>query len=328
MSRRRPRDAAVVADVGGTRLRAAVRAADGSLSTPVDLACADHDTITSALAAAFDRLGPSSSFKIGALAVAGPVFGDQVSITNRAWRFSVEQVRRALGLERLVVVNDLEATALALPHLARRDLEQIGGGEPEAEAPKVVLAAGTGLGVAGLVRGGSGWTALAGEGGHVDLAPADAREAELLGDLRQRFGHVSLERVLSGAGLVNLYRAIAAVDGAPPEATAREVTPEEISRWSITGRCPLAAAATLAFSRFLGAAAGNFVLVSGARGGAYLCGGTVLGLGAAFDRQAFRRRFEDKGRFVSYLAPLPAYLITAANPALEGLASLLAQDAR
>lgn len=313
----------LVADVGGTNARFALQPPGARAGEAVVLRCADHAGIEAAARAALERARPTAAPRHAAIAVAAPVTGDRIDMTNHPWTFSQRGLRQALGLERLVVVNDFTAIALAVPRLEASERRQVGGGTPTADAPVAVIGPGTGLGISGLVPDDGGWSPLAGEGGHVDLAPSNAREIALLERLQQRFDHVSLERVLSGPGLVNLYRALAEIDGAAPMDDAALPTPEQIAERARSGACPLCGESVATFCALLGAAAGNLALNLGARGGVYIAGGIVPKLGTAFDEERFRRRFEAKGRFAAYLAPIPTYVITEARPALIGLASLL-----
>src|SRR5262249_19251013 len=155
-----------------------------------------------------------------ALAVAGPVTDDQVTLTNHQWSFSVRQLRQQLSMEQLLVVNDFAAVATAVPHLERGACQQVGGGNAVAGAPIGVLGPGSGLGVGALVPLAGGWRAVSGEGGHTTMAPITTRESDVLACLRRRHGHVSAERVLSGPGLVNLYGALAEIDGVAAAAYA------------------------------------------------------------------------------------------------------------
>ena len=317
---------AFVADVGGTHLRYALCTPGGPPGDPVVLAGDDHPGLAQALLAAAAALGVEpGALDAGAVAVAGPVGGDRVTLTNRGWDFSIDDLRQRLGLERLVVVNDLTALAASLPHLGADEVEHFGGGEPASGGALAVLAAGTGLGVSGLLASPSGWLPISGEGGHVDFAPANDREIEMLRLLRRSFGHVSVERLLSGPGLVNLYHVAAAIDDVTPALEDADLTPAAVAQAAIAGSCAVAKAAAQAFSEILGAVAGDLALMLGASGGVYIGGGATAGLGSAFARDAFRRRFEDKGRFARYLAAIPSYLIAAAHPALRGLAELLAE---
>jgi glucokinase len=251
-------------------------------------------------------------------AMALPVDADWVHLTNSPWAFSIEQTRKALGLERLTVINDFSAQALAIPVLSPRERRQIGAGEPVADAPIGVIGPGTGLGVGGLLHVGGIWQPIASEGGHVSLAPRDETDAAVLAHLRRRFGHVSNERVLSGPGLVNLATALAAIAGEE----LRLEAPKEVTRRAKAGRCRFCKQALERFSGLLGAAAGDLALVLCAQGGVYIGGGLVKRLGSLFDAERFRASFVAKGRFEEYLRAVPTYLVTRRDPGLLGAAAL------
>jgi glucokinase len=236
-------------------------------------------------------------------------------MTNHPWSFSIAELQRALGAEHCLVINDFTALALSLPRLGPGDLRALGGGVPATGTPLALLGPGTGLGVSALLPGpGATVSALSGEGGHVTLAAADDDEAALIALLRQRFGHVSAERVLSGRGLINLYDAVCTLAGQAP----RPLQPSELTRAAIDGSDEACVRTVRLFTGFLGGVAGDLVLTLGARGGVYVGGGIVPRLGTAFDAGLFRARFEHKGRFASYLQAVPAWVITASAPALLG----------
>jgi glucokinase len=225
-------------------------------------------------------------------------------------------VRERLNLARLAVINDFTAVALSLPHLAPQQLRQVGGGTAEADAPKAVIGPGTGLGVSGIVKAGGRWIAVEGEGGHATFAPMSARESRLGDALRDRLGHVSWERLLSGPGLVHLYGALALLENRQPEA----LSPETIAERGTAGGCALCHEALQVFCAALGTAAGNLALTFGAHGGVYLAGGILPRLGDFFATSEFRSRFESKGRLSAYVRPIPTWIITAAHPGLVGAA--------
>ena len=209
--------------------------------------------------------------------------------------------------------------ALAVPKLKSSDFIQIGPGSPVAGHPIGVIGPGTGLGVSGLIPAGGGWIPLQSEGGHVTLAPANVRESEVLNLIRCRLDHVSTERLVSGPGLVNLYRALCELDGVP----AASFSPAEIADPLVGMKDTRALEAVKMFCAMLGTAAGNLALTLGAQGGIYIAGGIVPGLGANFQRSTFRQAFEGKGRFQDYLLKIPTYVITRPLPALLGAAYLL-----
>ena len=292
---------------------------DGVPEAPVAYRTDDHPTLVSAVRAFLDARG-SPALAGAAIAVANPVTGDVAKLTNNDWSFSISATRDALALEVLHVVNDFTALALSVPHLPADELVAVGGGRAEPRHAMAVLGPGTGLGVSGLVPCGAGWTALAGEGGHVSFAPQDARERELLGHLAARFGHVSFERLLSGPGLVNVDAALREMDALAPV----RLTPAEITDRATAGEDPVCVETLELFCRTLGACAGDLVLSIGAEGGCYVGGGIVPRLGPRFAASGFRAAFEAKGRMRAYLERVPTYVIHSPWPALVGAARLLA----
>ncbi|MCG8695311.1 MAG: glucokinase [Minwuiales bacterium] len=307
----------LVGDIGGTNARFALAEPGRDPGDAVVLRCADHENLAAAVRAGLDRLGARPA--TAALAIAGPVHADRVAMTNLDWTFSKSALQKELGLKRLAVVNDFEAVAWALPKLGEMELVPLGPpATAESGLARAVLGPGTGLGQSGLIPGPGGWAAIAGEGGHTDFAPQDDRQAAVWRRLKEDFDHVSLECVLSGPGLVNLYRALASLDGM----AAALDDPADIGA---AGAPPPAGEAVALFSRILGATAGNLALSLGALGGVYIAGGIVPALGDRFDQTGFRRAFEAKGRFQTYLRAVPTFLITAPTPALTGLAHLLDQ---
>jgi glucokinase len=310
----------LLADIGGTNVRFALLPAGASRpEQEINLLCADFDGLEQAARHYRSRVG-NPTISDAAIDVATAVTGDFVKLTNSPWAFSIEQTRRQLGLRRLLVLNDFTALALSVPGLEPAELHQVGRGAPVAGGALAIIGAGTGLGVSGLLRCGERWIPVEGEGGHTAFSPMDEREDGVLRVLRERFGHVSTERLASGPGLVNLYRALSALDRDVP----RELEPQQIADLGIAGSDPRCAEALAMFCAILGTAAANLTVTLGARGGCYIGGGIVPKLGDWFERSAFRARFEHKGRFSAYCAGVPTYVIVAANPALRGLAAALA----
>ena len=316
----------LVADVGGTWARFALVEPDGPIGRIAVHECVRHAGLEEAVAAYLEAEGGDARPRRAAISVASPVVGDRVSLTNHPWSFSIEEVRRRFGFETLSVVNDFAAVARAVPELRPEDLVKIGAGEPAPGAALAVLGPGTGLGVSGLAptRAG-GWTVIEGEGGHVTMAAATRREAEVLAEVGRAFGHVSAERVLSGPGLVNVHAAICRLDGvaSDPELTPRDIAAAGVERRSARCRETLRLAAAM-----LGTFAADLALTLGARGGVYVAGGMVPRYVEAFAESGFRRRFEDKGRFSGYLAAIPTWVVMHEVPALLGLAAMLQPGAR
>ena len=306
----------LVADIGGTNARFALLSEGSEMpQQEATLPCAQFADLRSAAASYLSARG-NPPVNEAAVAVATPITGDRLKLTNNDWTFSVEQTRTQLGLDRLVMVNDFTALALSLPLLGVDEYRQVGGGSPVPNTPIALIGAGTGLGVSGLVPARGGWIPIQGEGGHTAFSPITLRETEVLKTMWRTYDHVSTERLASGPGLVSLRDSLAAIDGtaAPP------VTPEEIARRGREGADALCREALEMFCGILGSAAANLCVTLGARGGVFIGGGIVPSLGDWFDRSPFRARFEHKGRFRSYVAAVPTYVITARNPALRGAA--------
>jgi glucokinase len=318
-TRSTPRTTWLVGDIGGTNARFGLVAPDGDLLHSRVLADADYAGIGDAIDAYLEDRGGLPRPRRGAIAIASAITGDEVRMTNHPWTFSISGLQRRLRFQRLEVINDFAAQALALPHLGADDKIAIGGGEAAPEAPIGVLGPGSGLGVSGLVWTGKHWVPLAGEGGHATMPPATDRESAVLEAMRRRLDHVSAERVISGPGLVNLYHALAAVDGVP----ARQYTAAQITDPKSAHDDPLCAETTEMFCAMLGTVAGNLALTLGAKGGVYIGGGIIPRLGERFAASPFRARFEDKGRFRNYLAAIPTFVVTHKLPAFLGCAAAL-----
>jgi glucokinase len=307
----------LVGDIGATNGRFAVVGSDGTIGKTRVFSIRDYPTIADAIRAYSTELAPSHVWREAVLAVASPVTGDQVSLTNHPWSFSIRDLGRSLGLERLQVINDFAAVALSIPKLQSAEVAQIGGGSAVPDAPRGVIGPGTGLGVSALIPDGDGWVPIQSEGGHVTMPANTDRESQVLKQLRLRFDHVSAERVLSGPGLSNLYTALCQLDGV----SAAMLSPSQIVE--SRAQNPQAREAVSMFCAMLGAVARNLALTLGARGGIYVAGGIVPRMGPAFDRSIFRREFEGRGRFFEYMNGIPTFVVTRPLPALLGAAQLL-----
>jgi len=311
--------ARLVADIGGTNARFAMFFdSAGTLSNERSLSCDRYASPVDAIEAYLKETGAPRPHEI-AMAVATPITGDRIKFTNSHWAFSAEETRQALGLDRLLMLNDFTALALSLPHLTGTQQRQVGGGQAATNAAIGLIGAGTGLGVSGLLRAKDGWAPIEGEGGHVSFSPANVRETEILRIVWREFPHVSAERLISGIGLPSLYRAIAELQGEGGPAP----TPATITERALRGNDDLCRDVMDTFCGMLGAAAGNLAVTLGARGGVYIGGGIVLKLREFFDRSPFRERFEAKGRFADYLKAIPTKVILAEYPALTGAAQAL-----
>lgn len=321
----------LVTDIGGTNARFGLVSAPGGAVEHVEsVRSADHASPQAAAALYLDALGRKLGARprpaCAAIAVATPVDGDTVRLTNHAWTISRARLAESLGTKRVLLLNDFEALALALPLLGDGDVRLFGSGARiDLRAPMAVIGPGTGLGVAGCVPLPDGdWLALAAEGGHVSACAADDTEAEVLRVLRREHAHVSAERLLSGRGLPLLHRALCVVRGVPAETIA----PEEITHRALVSRDAGALATLDMFCAMLGGFAGNVALTIGARGGLFVAGGIAQKFGDHLASSRFRERFEAKGRLHGYLARIATGLIVAPHPALTGAAQALARSLR
>ncbi len=310
----------LLGDIGGTNARWAWQGAPGAPLQDVSVTACEASTSLYEAATSYLSARGGEAPRSACIGVATAITGDDIVFTNSTWSFSVAALKQALGVERCLVINDFTALAMSLPALGANELRAIGGGQAVRGAPIALLGPGTGLGVSGLLTSPTGeCSALSGEGGHVTLAPANELESELLRCLRARHGHVSAERVLSGFGLVNLYQASCDLLGH----TLRDLQAADITQAAMGQSDRACQQAVSLFASFLGNVAGNLALTLGARGGVYIGGGIVPRLGEVFDAALFRQRFEEKGRFQSYLAAIPTWVITASTPALLGASRAL-----
>ncbi|MBE0694186.1 MAG: glucokinase [Aquamicrobium sp.] len=314
----------LIGDIGGTNARFAILL--DAYAEPKEfpsVRTADFASLDEAIeAAVLDRTSvrPLSAL----LAVAGPVDGDEIALTNHGWVVRPRRMFETLGLEEVVVLNDFEAQALGVVALGPEHMEKIGGGAPEEEASRVVLGPGTGLGVAGLVHARHIWIPVPGEGGHVDIGPRSPRDFAVFPHIETIEGRISGEQMLCGRGLVNIYRAVAAADSAAP----RFSTPAEITGAALAGEDGVAGEALGMFVTCLGRLAGDMALVFMSRGGVFLTGGIVQKIVPALKDGRFRAAFEDKAPHSELMRAMPVYVVTHPLAALAGLAAYARMPAR
>ena len=306
---------AVVADIGGTNARFARIGPDGKLESCLRLSTTQFSDPKSALKAFLKaECGPMP--KRLCLAVAGPVLGDQIKITNSSWSFSSSQLQKELALDQIEVINDFEALALSLPYLNHQDVKFIGKKIDISTAigPMAVLGPGTGFGMAGLIPVRNGWKSIPSEGGYISLAPLTDKEIAVWQILRKRYGRVSAERILSGPGLYELHVTLADLK----DLTVEAHTPEDIVNLALHDNSTLSFETVNMFCNWLGDVAGDVALLYGAQRGIYLVGNIVSALSKLLPRSSFRKRFENKGRGSVFIAKTPTLIVTSKNPALFG----------
>ncbi|MEW9806731.1 glucokinase [Mesorhizobium marinum] len=307
----------LIADIGGTNARfAVIDNADAIPGEPQIVRTADFATIDDAIrTAVIERL--SVRPRSAVIAVAGPVNGDEIALTNCPWIVKPRAMEETVGLKDVVVLNDFEAQALAVVALGDEHVEKIGGGEALPHAGRVVLGPGTGLGVAGLIRSSGKWIPVPGEGGHMDIGPRTPRDYQIWPHIEPLDGRVSGEQILCGRGLVSTYRAVAITDG-------REIvhtTPAAVTRAALDKSDSVAEEALSLFVTCLGRTAGDLALVFKAQGGVYLSGGIAQKIIPALKAGNFRAAFDDKAPHSEWMAEIPVYVITDPLGALAGLAA-------
>ena len=310
----------LVADIGGTNCRFALDYAPGRIGAMQNLACADYARFEDAARAYLASTGAGARQAI--IAIANPVDGDAIRMTNHDWAFSTAAARQELGLDTMLVVNDFTALAMALPALNDADLRQVGGGRAKPGGVIGLVGAGTGLGVSGLIPAGDRWVALQSEGGHVAFSPVDEREVAVLQYCWRRYDHVSAERIVSGPGIGLIREALAWSRGIHADASLPIAA---IVERGLDGSDALCRETLDCFAGMLGTVAANLAVTLGATGGLYIGGGVVPRLGDYFAASPFRARFEKKGRFSAFTAQIPTMLISAPYPALVGASAILAE---
>ena len=314
------------ADVGGTHARFALATIDGGrvveLGEPVTLKTGEHGSFQLAWQEFGRRCGAELPNEL-AIAFAGPIGGEVLKMTNNPWVIRPALIKDRLGVDRYVVVNDFGAVAHAVASLPDSDFQHLCG--PERPLPEhgviTVLGPGTGLGVAILQKQGRAYEAIETEGGHVDFAPLDSLEDGILKQLRKNFRRVSVERLVAGRGLWNIYEALGAIEG------LNLTFHEENELWAaaLEYRDSLANAALDRFCLSLGAVAGDMALAQGA-GTVVIAGGLGLRLAKHLPESGFRDRFIAKGRFERRMDEMPVKLITHPQPGLFGAAAAFARE--
>ncbi|WP_130830939.1 glucokinase [[Erwinia] mediterraneensis] len=311
---------ALVGDVGGTNARLALcEVESGNISQAKTFSTSEHSGLEAVIRHYLDEL--QLEVRDGCIAIACPITEDWVEMTNHDWAFSTRELKANLGFEHLEIINDFTAVSMAIPMLTENDVIQFGGKAAIKDKPIAIYGAGTGLGVSHLVHVDKRWISLPGEGGHVDFAPNSEEEDQILEVLRAELGHVSAERVLSGAGLVNLYRAIVKSDNRVPE----NLKPKDVTERALADSCTDCRRALSLFCVLMGRFGGNLALNLGTFGGVYIAGGIVPRFLDFFKASGFRAAFEDKGRFRDYLVDIPVYMITYDQPGLLGAGAHLRQ---
>ena len=316
-------------DIGGTNSRLALYATSGNgISLQVQQDFLNHQfTSFPAVIEKFLATNAHSAIDIATLAVAGPVVGNRVTGTNLPWLVDADDIRGAANARQVVLLNDLLALAYGLHEIAASDLQTLQSGQEDVTGNCAVVAAGTGLGEAGLLRNASRFTPFPSEGGHSDFAPTDDVQTELFTYLAKRYGHVSYERVSSGAGIVNVYEFLRDSGHETEDAAMRERLEgaadkaSVISHYGLTGQFSICARALEIFACVLGAEAGNVALRMFATGGVFIGGGIAPKIAPVLHTKSFRQAFADKGRMQPFMEKIPVRLILNQHTGLLGAAA-------
>ncbi|HEX8191415.1 MAG TPA: glucokinase [Allosphingosinicella sp.] len=318
----------VAVDIGGTHTRFAIAEVEDGTALSLGEACTLKTGEHVSLAGAWDQFRLESGGALppaAAIAFAGPVNGDTLKLTNSSWVLRPSTLARELGVDRLTIVNDFGAVAHAVAQLGPEHYLHLCGPETDlpAEGLISVVGPGTGLGVAQLVRRGGTYQAVETEGGHIGFAPLDPVEDRILAALRERFGRVSVERLVAGMGLAHIHEVLAAIDGRPVFSL------DDKALWTaaLDGTDSGASDALTRYCLCLGSVAGDLALAHGAAGVA-IAGGLGLRLARHLPRSGFAERFVAKGRFRDRMERLPVKLLTHKQPGLFGAAAAFAREHR
>lgn len=315
----------IVADIGGTNARFALATGKQGDQFEIEHICKlkgkDFDSFEHAMAAYIDKLG-GIKVQAASVAIAAPIDGDQVSMTNLSWSFSQAEVQKKFGFKCFAAINDYTAVAVATSRLGQDDVTSVVAGTRKPQSNKAVLGPGSGLGAGGLAYvDDKHWQEIPSEGGHATIGPANKFEAQVIGALYDKYDYVSAETCLSGPGLVNLYHAVSAVNGV--KSTSLEA--HQVTEAALDGSDEQCKQALLQFCAFLGTMSSNLALTYGAKGGVYITGGIVPRFVDFIKASEFEARFRNKGVMSRYVADIPVDLVTFDETAYLGAAAWLEQ---
>jgi len=316
----------LVADIGGTNGRfglvdACEHDTGFNAVQQLSLASGDYDSLADMIRAYCDQTGINMP-KFACLAIAGPIQDGHVKVTNLNWEFSICRLRDELNMQALDVLNDFSALAYAAPHLRGQDKTTLYDVKNNPHAPIGVMGPGTGFGAAMLAPVRSGWKIIPTEGGHCSFAPTTDKEIAILQCMRREFDHVSIEHILSGIGLVRIYKALASID----DVKAENLQPADISNRALAHQDPLCEATLETFCNILGSVAGDKALSWGALGGIYLGGGIVPKIAHYLPQTDFIKRYVHKGIMRGYVEDIPVHMVTNDKAALVGAAAWLVDN--
>ena len=314
----------LIGDIGGTNARFALIAdMHAEIKRLPTVHTADFPTIDDAVQSAVLDQTPLAP-KAAILALAGPIVGERVELTNCDWVVEPRISVKRFGFSEMILLNDFEAQSLALPGLRPNDVDPIGSGIMRPEAARVVVGPGTGLGAGALVHARDMWVPVPGEGGHIDLGPASERDMAIWPNIERVLGRVSAEAVLCGPGMLRLYRAICATDGVQPEQT----TQEAVTAAGLSGADKQAAETLRLFATYLGRVAGDLALIFMAYGGVFLAGGISSQIAPVLKSGAFREAFEHKAPHEAIMKRMATAIIVKKDAPLAGIAAFARAPSR
>ncbi|MGI1678337.1 MAG: glucokinase [Cellvibrionaceae bacterium] len=322
----------IVADIGGTNARFGIARFNVASTIPqkhiiidhqTTLACDDYSTFTACATHYIKTLPSDIKTKNACFAFAAPIAKGKITMTNNHWTVILPEVKKTLKLERIEAINDFAAQACAISHLESHELSVIKTGTIIPEQNKTILGPGTGLGVGSLAFCNGTWKPIAGEGGHVGFTYPNILGLALYSELQNEHDFLSLETLLSGNGLVNIYRAICKVQGA----IIQEYDESDISRLGLNNSVDECKKALTLFCELLGAASGDLALINGSKGGVYLTGGILPRIENFLLQSNFSKIFNQKGKMSHFLNDIPIYLVKKNNPALYGAANWFLSNA-
>jgi glucokinase len=309
----------LIGDIGGTNARFQILVDPDTkpIGFP-NLLTANHSTIEHAIQTGIlDHTDVKP--RAAVIAAAGPIENGRLDLTNYNWSIHPKKFLRDLSIDDLTLLNDFEAQALATTSFEPENIEKIGVGEPVANANRVIVGPGTGLGAAGLIHSQDCWIPVPGEGGHVSMGPQTDEDFSIWPFLERENNRVSAEHLVSGRGILNIYKAVSAREGRDGKFT----TPEQITTAALIGADQLAVSSVELFCGYLGRVAGDMALTFLARGGVYIAGGIGKQITSIMRNSRFRHEFENKFPHSELLKSIPTYLIVHENAALSGLASFV-----
>ena len=310
----------LIGDIGGTNARFAIADPEQrGFSDAMTLQCADYASADDAIRHYLSNLSVEAPDVI-CLAVAGPVVGSTVQVTNNHWTLNAEDIATDFSIDNVRLLNDFEAVAHSILQLRAEDSDVIGLPDQKPALDDdfniAIVGPGTGLGTAGLIRRGQAVIPIVAEGGHIGFAPKSQVQVEILNALRSKFDRVSVERLLSGSGIENIYWALTRIHGEQ----RTQLLAQEIFASCTDGGDPRASEATQMFFEILGQVAGDLALALGAKDGVYIAGGITKRYPGLLQNSGFRNAFDNKGSHRAYMERIPTLLITHDEPGLLGAA--------